>query len=75
MKQLCHFNKSNRELTEIALGGFEQIPRRYFQSIRFEWWAYTIAEKFNVSPIVVKTWDSEEIIKALAYIELTKPKR
>jgi len=33
-----------------------------------------IAEKFHISPLEVKEWPAEEVLEALAYLQLTKPK-
>ncbi|NYV64654.1 hypothetical protein HYI36_05250 [Bacillus sp. Gen3] len=38
------------------------------------WWAYLIADKWKLSPRDVKQWDPSEVLEALAYIEMTKPK-
>lgn len=33
-----------------------------------------IAERFRISPQEVKEWPAEEVLEALAYLQLTKPK-
>ncbi len=66
------FNKGNDSIR--ALNGIHDVHGRFISSANRFWWAYRIAEFFGQDPQVIKNWDSDEIMEALAYIGMREKK-
>lgn len=74
VKRLFDFNEgSKKEL--FALKSIENVRGRFLNNAKKYWWAHLIAYEYHRDPREVKNWDEEDILEALAYINMVNKKK
>lgn len=56
----------------MALADLSQVDKRFFDSAKRFAWKYLIAREYSISPREVETWDAEEVMEAMADINLNR---
>ena len=55
----------------MALTNINNVDGRFIIRAKKYWWAYQIANAFQLSPREVKEWPADDILEALAAIGLS----
>lgn len=58
----------------MALNNIMHVGERFLIRAKNHWWAYRIANEWNISPLEVKRWEANDILEALAFIALKDSK-
>lgn len=54
----------------MRLAGVNTIPAFYIQKAKKNLWPYLIAHEFKLDPDIVKQWDNDSILEALAALKV-----
>lgn len=54
----------------MNLAGVDAIPASYIQRAKRNYWPNLVAYKFKLDPGVVKQWDNDSILDALAALKV-----
>ena len=54
----------------MQLAGVNAIPASYIQKAKRNLWPYLVAHEFKLDPDVVKQWDNDSILDALAALKV-----
>ena len=72
--QPSDFNEgSKKEL--FTLKSIQDVPGRFLDRAYQYWWAHSIAIEYGEKLQEVKNWDEEDILEALAYINMVNKKK
>lgn len=54
----------------MNLAGVDAIPAFYIQKAKKNYWPNVVAYKFKLDPYIVKQWDNDSILEALAALKI-----